>query len=987
MAWRWAVALWLALAPLAAAAQAPDANPSLSANVRGIRDAKTTRSLALRRFDVAVTLRGAIAETVVTAAFENRSEDSLEGDFRLTLPAGAIVTGYALDVGDAMIDGVLVDQARAKAVYEATVRRGVDPGLAEVTADNQFRTRVFPILPGKGRTIRVRFTAPAGIGYLLPLKLDAPREGWSIAVRASGTAEAPRVFWPGRDGEGMARAGEGYAADGKGKDALVGALEIRRPVLPVAIASRNALGERYLQLSGEIGPVPASARAGRVRVYWDRSRSRLGDHGEELALLRRTLAALAPQAIEVVTFASGGAERAVVADAAAAVALLAKVRYRGTTSYAAIAGDAAPAERCLLFSDGRPGVERSAVIGVNCRLDAVTASPRADMAWLRHLAAVHGGRAVRLGKDSGAAEKAIVTSAPSVTAVLDDSGQRLAFVQVEAGTGRWLVLARAPGRGGVRVQIGGVVRRELPAAAADFDGEGALLASEVLATLGATESRDAYVALSRRYGIASPSLSFLVLETPEDYVEANVAPPAGYPAEQLAEYRALREDADADAAETRAEQLEKMVGLWSEQVEWWETRFDPRARPNRESKEEAPPMPSVAPAPEPMPAPVQQQPAAPGTVVDAVTADDVGALPDANVAEAIQRVPGLDTDGFAGGDDDNIVVSGIRAEPPKASIAIEAWQPDRAYIKAFDAAPARFEALFAEQEAKGGGVPAFYLDTAEWLHRRGRTPDAVEMVLSALDVPTANDATVAIVADRLERYGAIDRAVELRERHAVLDSARPQPKRALALALARRAALEPSGARADLERAVALLGEVALTPNEGRWEGIELIALIEANALIPKLRALGGAAGLDARLVKLLDVDIRVVVEWNTDATDLDLWIDEPNGERAIYNHPRTAIGGRLSNDMTAGYGPEEYLLRRAPAGAYTVRADVYASDALDPNGASVISARLIHDFGRANQREERVDIELPPRKPDEARDEGDKLIGRIVIEPGKRRQ
>ncbi|MDF7777581.1 hypothetical protein P1X14_20160, partial [Sphingomonas sp. AOB5] len=198
----------------------------------------------------------------------------------------------------------------------------------------------------------------------------------------------------------------------------------------------------------------------------------------------------------------------------------------------------------------------------------------------------------------------------------------------------------------------------------------------------------------------------------------------------------------------------------------------------------------------------------------------------------------------------------------------------------------------------------------------------------------------------------------------------------LALALARRAALRPATARADLERAIALLADVALTPWNGAWDGIELIALMEANALIPRLEALGGKADLDPRLIGLLDVDLRVVVDWDTNATDLDLWVDEPTGERVIYSNARSAIGGRLSNDMTSGYGPEEYMIHRAPAGTYTVRADVYSSDRIDPNGASVISVRLIRNFGRPNQSEESVDIELL------GNDGGEKMVGKMVVGP-----
>jgi hypothetical protein len=143
----------------------------------------------------------------------------------------------------------------------------------------------------------------------------------------------------------------------------------------------------------------------------------------------------------------------------------------------------------------------------------------------------------------------------------------------------------------------------------------------------------------------------------------------------------------------------------------------------------------------------------------------------------------------------------------------------------------------------------------------------------------------------------------------------PQPKRLLALVLARRAAAGGGGAKADLQRAIGLLVEIALQPVDDRWTGIDLISVVEANNLLATLRAKGGDVPMDARLIHNMASDVRIVIDWSNDAADIDLWVDEPNGERAIFNNPRTRIGGHLSNDMTQGFGPEEYLLRRAAPG------------------------------------------------------------------------
>jgi hypothetical protein len=76
---------------------------------------------------------------------------------------------------------------------------------------------------------------------------------------------------------------------------------------------------------------------------------------------------------------------------------------------------------------------------------------------------------------------------------------------------------------------------------------------------------------------------------------------------------------------------------------------------------------------------------------------------------------------------------------------------------------------------------------------------------------------------------------------------------------------------------------------------------------------------------------------------------------------------------MTQGYGPEEYLLRRAPNGTFTVRAHVYSPDRINPNGASNVTVRLIRDYGRPTQSEQVIDVELLPEAGARER-----LIGRI---------
>jgi hypothetical protein len=65
--------------------------------------------------------------------------------------------------------------------------------------------------------------------------------------------------------------------------------------------------------------------------------------------------------------------------------------------------------------------------------------------------------------------------------------------------------------------------------------------------------------------------------------------------------------------------------------------------------------------------------------------------------------------------------------------------------------------------------------------------------------------------------------------------------------------------------------------------------------------------------------DLRVTISWNTDATDVDLWVIEPDGTKVFYSQPRSPSGGELSQDQTQGYGPERYRIARARPGTYKI--------------------------------------------------------------------
>jgi len=50
--------------------------------------------------------------------------------------------------------------------------------------------------------------------------------------------------------------------------------------------------------------------------------------------------------------------------------------------------------------------------------------------------------------------------------------------------------------------------------------------------------------------------------------------------------------------------------------------------------------------------------------------------------------------------------------------------------------------------------------------------------------------------------------------------------------------------------------------------------------------------------------DIVLIINWNTNNTDVDLHVIDPTGEECYYRNRETKIGGKLTIDVTEGYGP-----------------------------------------------------------------------------------
>jgi uncharacterized protein YfaP (DUF2135 family) len=93
--------------------------------------------------------------------------------------------------------------------------------------------------------------------------------------------------------------------------------------------------------------------------------------------------------------------------------------------------------------------------------------------------------------------------------------------------------------------------------------------------------------------------------------------------------------------------------------------------------------------------------------------------------------------------------------------------------------------------------------------------------------------------------------------------------------------------------------------------------------------------------------------------TDMDLWVIDPRGEKCFYNNKQSQIGGRISDDFTDGYGPEQFILKNAKKGKYKVMLHYYGDRVQKVAGGSTILAEIYTNYSRANQERKLITLQM----------------------------
>ena len=443
-------------------------------------------------------------------------------------------------------------------------------------------------------------------------------------------------------------------------------------------------------------------------------------------------------------------------------------------------------------------------------------------------------------------------------------------------------------------------------------------------------NRAAIRRIGERFGLPTRETSLIVLDTVADYARYEITPP-----EQLrAEYAQLIGQRNQGRKNSRDEQLNKIVSMFDEKYAWWNRVF-PKNLPKQLKSE---PMPTGAMAPPPSP---------PSPTVSDAIASDAAAAPEQRLREQSRSIEAVQVTGSR----INSAEIVTNTSNTTSTISLKKWVADAPYIARMKAASSgTIYAIYLDEKPGYNNSSAFFLDAADMLLEKNQRNLALRVLSNLAEMDLENRQVLRILGYRLIQAGAPELAIPVFEKVQQLAEEEPQSFRDLGLAYA---------AAGQNQKAIEQLYEVVLRPWDGRFAEIELIALAELNSIIATSKQKLDTSNMDARLLKHMPLDLRVILTWDADNSDMDLWVTDPNGEKCFYGNKATYQGGRMSDDFTGGYGPEEFSLRNAKPGKYKIETNFFGNRQQVVAGATTLQVYLTTGFGTSRSKQQSVTLRL----------------------------
>lgn len=885
------------------------------------------RPMQIDTLRVSVNVLGDVAETTVELAFTNIVPDTDEAQFALPLPSSAVVSAYWLDVFGELVPGVSIPKDQADDIFETLQNRGIDPGLAKMSEANQFTTEVYPINYGEQRRIKVTYVEPLSnhaskgdkntVTYSFPLEafgqanevfidlaVDSNKRPKTKRLKQHGSRKRLATHWQTQT--------TGYSATVYERD-----VDFSSPLTLLfevpetsGMVLENFDGETYFSVSGkvEVNSDSVVNTDGPIDIAWDVSASMAAHHANYVTLVAELKKQYPQKAIHIYPFHIEAEPLLILPAGIKFKVLKAQLNslfYDGAADIGLLnnwpkVNDAL----ALVFTDGIHTAGNK--LHLNNNVPAWTIYPANNPVNLPLLADISGQKgALPIGQQGRSLRG-------QVRAMVNQLSQSVPKVMANCLQWQSPCLIQQPSVANPQYRIVGNYSRTTPALFFNIGttqqalslhtipkytsklGE-YLWAKQQLAPLLAAprDHQDAITEIGLRHGLSTPYTTLIVLEDVRDYAEFGVTPPTVM--DPKTQYSRLRDQYLLDEKGEQQERYNQLISAWEDRLYWYKEGKPKKRRGwywNGESQ------------------------------------------------------------GCEEGDDpcpvEEVIVMGIKASS-SPNVYLEPWQPDTPYMRSLNAQPlAHWVATYQEQRLEHQHSMPFYMDISKFLFDKGLKAEGQRVLSNILELFPQKPRMERLVAYVLQEAGEQAAAQSLFEHLNEIAPYQASSKRDLAL-IYERIGLQ-QGDEAKVRAAIKLFYEAAVNSHDDPDE-LPVTTIMEMNNLIKRAKLDPHSLNdIDQRLLGDICLDLRITLAWTNEFSMVDLYVTEPSGEVVEWKDRVSKIGAWLPYDSW-GNGPVEYLLKKAVAGEYKVKAVYWSDDDIEGFSPIGVKVDFYLNYGQPNEK------------------------------------
>ncbi len=863
------------------------------------------KPLGLSTLDIKVEVVGNIAITTYDMLFYNPTNNILEGQLNFPLGDGHDVSRFALDINGKLRDAVVVDKELGRIAFEDVVRRQVDPALLEKGTGNNYKARIYPI-PANGykrvvlayeQELLLKETAHY---YNLPLNFEKKLDNFKLEITVFEQKSKPVIEKGEIANLKFTNWNKNFKTQISKKDFIPNKSIIIKIPIPSNSEKVLVYGNFFYAYKTLSPKKRLRQKPKQITIYWDASLSMENRNLEkEISFLDSYFSNLKNIDISFIVFSNtllknksfkieNGNWNTLKED-------IKNIVYDGGTNYDVIYNLNTNSDVSLLFSDGLASLSN-----YNFRTSKpmfiVNSLVKSNYSQLNQLTELSNGAYLNLNTLSVTEALELTKYEPfkfinytTNSDVLDiypkgskrvDNDFSIAGKNVKNGD----IITLHFGFGNTITQHLDI---EIKGSEASNPMTRRIWAQQKLNTLeiDSKTNKTEIIQLGIDYSLVTDYTSLIVLEEVMDYVRYKITPPK----ELLEEYNALLASIEEKKKTRNESTISDAVSL--RRIENFDLNSETISRESLDGF---------------------------FNNADEELNEAVMSFSEPN-GNTLNGVVNMDTI-------DNISSRAyLRDETPnnvakyKEKLVVKKRTLDSDYIKALRKASSKKEAykLYLEQRKDYSKVPAYYSDVSTYFKNHFNDNSYSIRILSNIaEVDFDDYELLKVYAYQLQLNFESELAVFIYKRILELRPEDSQSYRDLALAYQKIGKCQEA---LDLFNSI-ITGDIYKNSRRRIFPGMKLIARNEIKHLIQNYKDDLDLSAINKDLLKEVDLDIRIVVDWNHNDTDIDLHIIDPNLEECYYSHPKTKIGGVMSPDMTQGFGPEEFVLSKAKKGDYFIK-------------------------------------------------------------------